>query len=62
MPPWATIRDAMVIVFALSMGTWEILEGGGRPSVLAFLSGLILAPWVARLDAAIRGKRNGDDP
>jgi hypothetical protein len=56
MPPWHTVRDVLVVFFALSMGVWEILAGGGRPSVLAFLSGLILAPWVARIDAAIRGR------
>lgn len=47
-------RDGAILVFALSMGAYEVIVGGARPSVLAFLSGLLLSPVALRFDEARR--------
>jgi hypothetical protein len=51
-------RDATIVATALALATYEIVLGGARPSVLAFLGGLLLAPVVIRADKARR--ENGD--
>lgn len=43
-------RDGAIVTFALLAGGYEILAGGARPSVLTFLTGLLLTPVVLRAD------------
>lgn len=50
-------RDGAILTFALSAGAYEITLGGARPSVLTFLSGLLLSPLALRFDEA---RRNGN--
>lgn len=47
-------RDGLILAFALGLGAYEVLIGGGRPSVLSFVGGLILAPGVLRIDESRR--------
>lgn len=55
-------RDLMVTCTATSLLAFEVLVGGGRPSVLTALVSLLLSPLVMRVDEAIKnGKRSGDD-
>lgn len=50
-------RDGAILTFALIGGCYEITIGGARPSVLTFLSGLLLSPLALRFDEARREKR-----
>ena len=45
-------RDGVIVVFALLSGGYEIVLGGARPSVLTFLTGLLLTPIVLSADEA----------
>ena len=45
-------RDSIIVTFALVGGAYEIILGGGRPSVFTFLTGLLLTPLVLRIDEA----------
>lgn len=47
-------RDSLIVGFALGAGAYEIVLGGGRPSVLTFLVTLLLSPLVLRFDEAKR--------
>lgn len=51
-------RDGAIVTVALGMAIFEIVLGGGRASVLAFLSSLLLSPVVMRVDQA---RRKGAD-
>ncbi len=50
-------RDGAILVAALAWGSFEVFVGGGRPSVLTFVSTLLLSPLALRLDEARRDKR-----
>lgn len=43
-------RDVLIVVFALTMGVFEITLGGGRAAVLTFLTTLIALPFAIRVD------------
>lgn len=43
-------RDSIIVAFALVGGAYEIVLGGGRPSVFTFLVGLLLSPIVLRAE------------
>lgn len=50
-------RDGAIVTFALVLGCYEVILGGARPTVLTFLSGLLLSPLALRFDEARREKR-----
>lgn len=50
-------RDGAILTFALCAGAYEIVLGGARPSVLTFISGLLLSPLALRFDESRREKR-----
>lgn len=52
-------RDTAILTFSLSAGTYEILWGDARASVLTFLSGLLLAPAAFAYDER---RREGTRP
>ena len=43
-------RDTAILSFAIGAGIFEITLGGGRPSVLTFLTGVFLSPLIMRVD------------
>ena len=47
-------RDTFIVMFALSLATYEIILGGARPAVLTFLVALLASPLVIRVDEARR--------
>lgn len=49
-------RDACIVAFALTAAGFEITIGGARPSVLTFLTGLLLTPVVMRADESRRNQ------
>lgn len=52
-------RDAAIVAVALGLLAYEVIYGGGRPSVLTAVTSLLLSPLVLRLDEA-RKERNGN--
>lgn len=54
-------RDGAIVTFALLAGGFEIVAGGARPSVLTFLTGLLLTPVVLRADVALK-KESDKEP
>lgn len=54
---WHVWRDIAIVGFALCASVYEITIGGARPSVLTFLSGLLLSPIVLRADETRRNNR-----
>jgi hypothetical protein len=51
---WKLRRDALIVGFSLVMAGFEIGVLGARPSVLTFLTGLLLTPLAIRVDEARR--------
>jgi hypothetical protein len=51
---WKTRRDILIVSFALTAAGFEIGALGARPSVLTFLTGLLLTPLAIRVDEARR--------
>lgn len=49
-------RDLMVSVTATLLLIFEVVIGGGRPTVLTALTGILLSPVIMRVDEA---RRNG---
>jgi hypothetical protein len=56
-------RDAAIVSFVIVGGAFEIVLGGGRPSVFTFLTALALTPIGLRLDEAHRrnNKATGEE-
>lgn len=60
-------RDTLIVLVALGLGSYEVVVGGGRPTVLTFCIALLGSPLLVRLDdqrrrtARIR-EANGDSP
>lgn len=50
-------RDGLIFGAALIWGSFEVFAGGGRPSVLTFVSTLLLSPLALRFDEARRGRK-----
>lgn len=44
------IREWIVVLTALSLGAWEVVEGGGRATVLTFCAALLASPLIAAVD------------
>ena len=54
-------RDTVIVGAALGWGTYEIVIGGGRASVLTFIGGILLALLGVRLDAIRRENGHTED-
>jgi len=46
--PWK--RDSILFTFALSIGAYETVVGGGRASVYTFAVAILLSPFVLRAE------------
>lgn len=44
------IREWIVVLSALSLAAYEIVEGGGRAPVLTFLAAVLASPVIAAID------------
>jgi hypothetical protein len=55
---WPT-RDEAIVTFCLAAGAFEITLGGGRPSVLAFLTSTLTLVIAIRADQ-VRKQNNAD--
>lgn len=53
-------RDSFVSFVALAWGTYEIILGEGRPSVLALIGAILASPIAMRLDETIRAQRQNN--
>jgi hypothetical protein len=59
---WRSLtRDTAIVAFAIAMGTYEIILGGGRPVVLTFLGALLASPIPLHLDAARRARKEEEE-
>lgn len=52
-------RDLMVAVTATGLLVFEVTIGGGRPPVLTALVGLLVSPFVMRVDEARKKESHG---
>jgi hypothetical protein len=58
--PIRAARDAAILTTAIGLTVYEIVWGGARPEVLAFLGALFVSPLAIRSDQRLRnGKNNG---
>jgi len=55
---WPT-RDEAIVTFCLFIGAYEVTLGGGRPSVLAFLTSTLTLVIAIRADQ-VRKQNNAD--
>jgi hypothetical protein len=58
--PWKIARDAAILATALGLTVYEVIVGGARPEVFAFLGALFVSPLVMRADQRLRNGQNNE--
>lgn len=54
-------RDVAIAVVGLGLFIYEVVWGGGRPTVLPWIVGLLASPVASRIDELIRKDKKRTD-